>query len=452
MRHIDHQRRLEVAATVVVRLAAGEHSGATTNRVLDVLAHLGGSLGVDQRADIGTLGQAIADPELGHRRLEFFGEGLVHAVLHVDAVDAHAGLPGVAVLGLHRALDRLVEVGVVEDDERRVTAQLQGHLLDAGRALGHQLGAHFGGAGEGDLAYRRVAREFVTDITGRAGDHAEHAPGNPGTLGQRGQRQCGKRCLRSRLEHHGATGRQRRAGLAGDHRRGEVPRRDCRSHADRLLDHDDALVGLVPGDGVAVHPLGLFGEPLDEGRRVGDFTLGFGQRLALLERHQAGQVVLVLHDQLEPAAQRLRALLGGQIAPGRQRTFGRLDGTTGLGRAHLRHAAKDLVAGRVVHLDGLAAVGILPGAVDIGLLAKQRGIVELHGSLLMGGISGPLENEPRLVRRSSEPPGQPPVPASQERTMLGPLSAERQVHRAGHGHAIARADLHGSVTACHKPL
>ena len=34
--------------------------------------------------------------------------------------------------------DRLVEVGVVEDDERRVAAELERDLLQPGRALGHQ--------------------------------------------------------------------------------------------------------------------------------------------------------------------------------------------------------------------------------------------------------------------------------------------------------------------------
>jgi hypothetical protein len=53
--------------------------------------------------------------------------------------------------------------------------------------------------------------------------------------------------LRSRLEHHGATGGQGRAGFTGDHRGREVPRGDGGGHADRLLDHDQALVGLVAG-------------------------------------------------------------------------------------------------------------------------------------------------------------------------------------------------------------
>ena len=69
------------------------------------------------------------------RRGQLRGEGVVDAVLHQDAVGADAGLAGVAVLGGDRALDRGVEVGVVEHDEGRVAAELQRDLLDRAGAL-----------------------------------------------------------------------------------------------------------------------------------------------------------------------------------------------------------------------------------------------------------------------------------------------------------------------------
>ena len=70
------------------------------------------------------------------RRGELLGDGLVHE----EAVGRGAGLADVAHLGEHRALDRGVEVGVLEDQERRVAAQLHrdaqdllGRLLDQPR-------------------------------------------------------------------------------------------------------------------------------------------------------------------------------------------------------------------------------------------------------------------------------------------------------------------------------
>ena len=44
--------------------------------------------------------------------------------MNIEAVDADAGLSGVTELGDQRALDRFIDIGVVKDDKRRVTAEL----------------------------------------------------------------------------------------------------------------------------------------------------------------------------------------------------------------------------------------------------------------------------------------------------------------------------------------
>ena len=156
------------------------------------------------------------------------------------------------------------------------------------------------------------------------------------------------------LDHHGAAGGQGRADLAGDHRDREVPGRDRGAHAHGLLQHQDPARGHGLRDDVAVDPLGFLGEPLEERGAVGDLALGLGQRLALLAGHQEGEVVGVGHDQLEPAAQDGRPLLGGLRPPGRQRALGRLDRAPGLGDADAGHGADGLAGGRVGDLDRLA--------------------------------------------------------------------------------------------------
>ena len=62
----------------------------------------------------------IAVDALGDPARELVGDGLVHD----EAVGRRAGLADVAELREHRAVDRLVEVGVVEHDERGVAAEL----------------------------------------------------------------------------------------------------------------------------------------------------------------------------------------------------------------------------------------------------------------------------------------------------------------------------------------
>ncbi len=197
----------------------------------------------------------------------FCGERLVHALLHQQPVRADAGLAGVAVLAGDRARDRRIEVGVVEHDERRVAAELERHLLHRPRALRHQQLADLGRAGEGQLAHARIARQHAADLARGPGDDVEDARRDAGARGELGERERGVGRLRRRLAHDRAAGGERGRDLAGDHRGREVPRRDRRDDADRLAQHEDALVRLVAGDHVAVDALRFLGEPLDEATR-----------------------------------------------------------------------------------------------------------------------------------------------------------------------------------------
>ena len=56
-------------------------------------------------------------------------------------------------------------------------------------------------------------------------------------------------------------------------------------------------------DDVAVDPLRLLGEPLDEAGAVGDLAAQLGERLALLAGHDDREVLLVRHHQIEPLAE-----------------------------------------------------------------------------------------------------------------------------------------------------
>ena len=68
--------------------------------------------------------------------------------------------------------------------------------------------------------------------TARArGNDVDDAGGHAGFFEDRHQRQHGQRRVGGRLEHHGAAGGQRRADLAGGHRRREIPWRDQHGYA-----------------------------------------------------------------------------------------------------------------------------------------------------------------------------------------------------------------------------
>src|SRR3546814_5065752 len=65
--------------------------------------------------------------------------------------------------------------------------------------------------------------------------------------------------------------------------------RDRGDDADRLLEHDDALVAGMTRQHVAVDALGFLGKPFDEVGRVGNLAARLRQRLALLARQQRSE-------------------------------------------------------------------------------------------------------------------------------------------------------------------
>jgi hypothetical protein len=97
--------------------------------------HVVSRLPRDERADIHTLLRALADSEPTHPGCKLGRELLGHRFVHVEAVGRGAGLADVAHLGQHRAGHGGVDVGVLEDDEGRVAAQLHGHAQQLVRRL-----------------------------------------------------------------------------------------------------------------------------------------------------------------------------------------------------------------------------------------------------------------------------------------------------------------------------
>jgi hypothetical protein len=79
--------------------------------------------------------EPVGDLHRAGRLGEALCERVIDAVLHQDAVGADAGLAGIAIFRGDRPLDRCLDIGVVEDDERRVAAQLERQFLDRAGAL-----------------------------------------------------------------------------------------------------------------------------------------------------------------------------------------------------------------------------------------------------------------------------------------------------------------------------
>src|SRR5262249_19689869 len=114
----------------------------------------------------------------------------------------------------------------------------------------------------------------------------------------------------------------------------------------------------------------------------GDFATRLCERLALLQCHDGGQVLLVCHAELEPAAQDRRAFLGGQRTPSGQGPFRRRDRSAGLLGSETRNCAQLMTVGGIVYCFDRAAVSIDPTAIDVTLLTQQAAITQRHRLVL----------------------------------------------------------------------
>ena len=113
------------------RTTSAPRGGRVGHVALDLL----GRAFVDQRPDLDAVLEPVADLQRGDRCLEAIEERVVHGVLDEDPIRRDARLAGVAELAHDRARDGRVEIGVVEDDEGRVAAELERDLLHLAGAL-----------------------------------------------------------------------------------------------------------------------------------------------------------------------------------------------------------------------------------------------------------------------------------------------------------------------------
>ncbi len=110
-------------------MTAGDDMAALLPRVADQLLDLFDGLHIDQRPLLHAIVEAGAHLERTRGGGELFDEGVIDARLREETIGAHAGLAGIAVFGCDRALHGAVQIGIVEDDEGRVAAELHRDLL-----------------------------------------------------------------------------------------------------------------------------------------------------------------------------------------------------------------------------------------------------------------------------------------------------------------------------------
>ena len=153
--------------------------------IADQLLHFGYGLFIDHRPNIGAGGKAISDPERPNAVLQFLSECFSHSFLNKNPVRADAGLAAIAELCGKAVADRFLEIGILEDNERRVATKFKRDFFHCAGALLHQQFANGSGAGKRKFGNPGVLRENLSDsLTVTARDHIENASRKAGTLRQ----------------------------------------------------------------------------------------------------------------------------------------------------------------------------------------------------------------------------------------------------------------------------
>ena len=151
------------STTVPVRLPPATSLAPLADRIGDQRVHLLGRLAADQRAQH-DMAARIAGRQFRGARGELVDEFVGDLLVDDQPLGRHADLALVHEGAEHRGIDRAVDVGVVEHDQRRLAAELEQHRLEV--AAG-QLGddpADLGRAGEVDAPDRRMRDQRLDDL------------------------------------------------------------------------------------------------------------------------------------------------------------------------------------------------------------------------------------------------------------------------------------------------
>ena len=135
----DDQRRIdEEPPGLLDGTAPAHHDGAAlVARHVDVALHPVALAGIDERTADGAGVGRVPGGQVGER-----GGGDVDGVVEVRSRDDEAGRDGTSLPGVHTHREGghpagAAQVGVVEDHERRLPAELEEHAFERARRVGH---------------------------------------------------------------------------------------------------------------------------------------------------------------------------------------------------------------------------------------------------------------------------------------------------------------------------
>ncbi len=265
------------------------------------------------------------------------------------------------------SLDRLVEVGIVEDDVGRLSAKLQRHRLHVSRRQLVDLPAGFGAAGEADVRHLGMGHERLADLAAVARDDVDHTVGEARLLEQgREFHHRGRREFRG-LHHGGAPGRQRGRELPARERERRVPGRDDGDHALGFVARVGEHALLVARDDIAVH---LVREPREVAKVVGHVAHlrnDLAGELAVVALLDGGKAARIADDQVAQSPHQATALRSrhGRPGTGLEGSVGGVHRSIGVRGVSARDMSPGLSGERLVGREVFAGCGFDGLAGDV---------------------------------------------------------------------------------------
>src|SRR6266852_67454 len=325
------------------------------------------------RADVGVLVERVADTERLEAALQLLDERLVDRLLREETGAGAAHVALVEVDAVDDSLDGLIERAVVEDDVRRLAAELERQLLAGAGELALNRLADLGGAGERDLVDAVVVDERRARAP-VAGDDVHDARRQLRLPQHVAEKERGERRRLRRLEDDGVAAGERRRKLPRQHQQREVPRDDLAGYPNRSrLAVRERVLELV-------RPARVVEEVRGRERQVD--IAGLLDRLAAVQRLEDRELARALLQDAGDPEEVLRALRARQRGPAvRVCVAGGRDGAVDVLLRALAHRRERLLARgrdrrvRVRRRDPLAgnevAVTLLE-ANDVARLGRRR--------------------------------------------------------------------------------
>ena len=287
-----------------------------------------------------------------------------HLLVDDDPARSGAALTGGAERRPDDPVDGQVEVGVVEDDDRVLAAELEVDPLEVLRAVLHDGHARVARAGERDHGHIGMAYQPIADGAPTAVHDVDDALGDTGLVQQLDEALPERGRVSRRLEDDGVPRDERRRDLPGRDRDREVPGRDRADDPDRHAHRHVELVAELGRRRLAEQTPALAAHVVAHVDRFLDVAAGLGRDLSHLVSHEVGHLVLALDEELREAEEDLATLRRRDEPPLLVRVLRRGDRAVDVVRAGLREDPDQLAVGRARRLEGLTGCGIQPFAAD----------------------------------------------------------------------------------------